>query len=79
MKRVQIYAVDADGSVVHAGTRNMRSITRPAVLRAERSWNKWRAKYLADNPGDYPLRHCAAVSRIWAGDVSATEGVWFEA
>lgn len=55
--KYQIYAFDANGKLNHAGTRNFRgSVTAKKCNRYEQAWQKWRRRYLFENPGNYPLR-----------------------
>lgn len=73
MMRVQVYASDAAGRLTHAGTFDCRKLTAAAVWRAQRAWEKWRAEYLAANPGDYPLRHCDDTTSVQAFPVGQPE------
>ena len=52
----QTYAIDAEGKLVHAGVHNAPRMTVKILRRMQRKWLAWRARYLLDNPGDYPLR-----------------------
>jgi len=55
--RYQIYAIDRNGEVVHAGAKDVPgTITVNKCKRLERAWERWRHDYIAKNPGDYPLR-----------------------
>ncbi|MBW2006141.1 MAG: hypothetical protein JRI72_16370 [Deltaproteobacteria bacterium] len=55
--RYQIYAIDRNGEVVHAGAKDIPgTITVNKCKRLESAWERWRRDYIAKNPGDYPLR-----------------------
>jgi len=55
--KYQIYAYDESSKLNHAGVHNIRgSVTPKIIQRIEKLWRKWREKYLAENPGNYPLR-----------------------
>jgi len=56
-RQVQIYGWDAFGHVTHAGVVSMTLVSPRTLRREQRRWEAWRGGYLADNPGDYPLRH----------------------
>ena len=53
---VQVYGIGRDGSALFAGCYNVRRICQRSAQRIARRWQAWRARYLLDNPGDYPLR-----------------------
>lgn len=59
----QVFGLGENGGVVWAGPKriNRSVITQRIAKRIQRRWMSWRAQYLRDNPGDYPLRRCAAV------------------
>ena len=55
----QVYGIAKGGGCTHAG---VHTVTRmgPRVARwLQRDWEAWRDAFLADNPGDYPLREDA--------------------
>jgi hypothetical protein len=52
----QLYAWGPDGKCVYATPRRLAKITRKTIVKDYRRWRAWRVSYLADNPGDYPLR-----------------------
>lgn len=54
--KYQLYGIDKNGLVTHAGTKNFRSLTIDKVHKYQRQWENWRKKYLKQNPGNYPLR-----------------------
>jgi hypothetical protein len=56
MKEYQVYAVDKNLKLCHAGVYKADELTIDGLLRYQREWESWRRKYLKDNPGEYPLR-----------------------
>jgi hypothetical protein len=56
-KNYQIYGIDKNGSLTHAGTHEVENMDVKTAKKFEREWKQWRKQYLKDNPGDYPLRH----------------------
>ena len=56
--KLQIFAYDKRGKLNHAGDGEFPGglISRMACEQNEKQWRAWRKKYLAENPGDYPLR-----------------------
>jgi len=58
MTEYQTYGIDAAGIVTHGGVTKAKRMTPRLARRIQREWEKWRIQYLADHPGDYPLRHC---------------------
>jgi len=63
MIRVQHYAVHADGQLAYAGSTDARSITAASARGVHRAWVTWARRYVAENPGDYPLRTMVAELR----------------
>ena len=64
MHEWQIYAIDKDGLVVHAGVHKADGVDMITVVGWERDWRRWRRAYLRNHPGDYPLRHCNRVVAV---------------
>ena len=54
----QTYGLDATGTLTHAGVNRACGMNAEEAKRIQREWSQWRLKYLDENPGDYPLRHC---------------------
>ena len=59
MKRFQTYGIDASGKCTHAGVYDGRKQSPGVARKIQRDWLKWRKGYLADHPGNYPLRQDA--------------------
>lgn len=51
----QIYGIDANNQITHAGPRRCRAMDLKTAYRIERSWQAWRRWYLLQHPGKYPL------------------------
>ena len=60
MIRAQHYAVHADGKLAYAGSSDVRGITATSARAVHRAWVAWARGYVAENPGDYPLRATVA-------------------
>lgn len=54
----QEYGIDATGTITHAGIVNAPRMSAKVAKKIQHKWQGWRSRYLQDNPGDYPLRHC---------------------
>jgi len=52
----QAYGLDKNGQVTHAGTFKAKKLTNQRVEKYQREWEKWRLQYLAQEPGNFPLR-----------------------
>ena len=52
----QVWGVDADGKLVHAGVRRCAAWTQEAAEREQSEWELWAQQYIEDNPGEYPLK-----------------------
>ena len=50
----QIYAVDKNEKIVHAGTTMLNNISIDICRKLERNWVRWRNEYVKNNPGEYP-------------------------
>jgi hypothetical protein len=64
MKEFQTYGLDAAGNVTHAGTHRAKRFGPRIAKRHQAEWERWRAQFLAENPGDYPLRHVSATAEL---------------
>lgn len=53
----QIYGVDSDGRVNHAGVHKFAHLTDEAIMEFQAKWEEWARDYVATHPGNYPLRH----------------------
>jgi hypothetical protein len=56
MSEYQIYGLDVKGKVTHAGVVKADCVDFQTAKRIQREWQHWRARYLRENPGNYPLR-----------------------
>lgn len=56
MQAYQTYGIDATGHLTHAGPNRVRRMNLRAAWRIQQSWERWRKRYLATHPGEYPLR-----------------------
>jgi hypothetical protein len=63
-REYQTYGVDSDGHVVHAGVNRARRMSPEIARKIQRKWLIWRAGYLANHPGQYPLRDSQRVVRF---------------
>lgn len=69
MQAYQTYGVDASGHVTHAGPHTVSRMTLRTAYYLQRSWLRWRRRYLATHPGNYPLRRVAPTVALWAHPV----------
>ena len=60
MKHYQTYGVDAQGLITHAGPHWARSMTMKVAYHLQSSWERWRARYIREHPGTYPLQDVPA-------------------
>ncbi len=58
----QTYGMSADGKLVWAGVSWHSEMTETIARGIQRCWNRWRAEYLARNPGQFPLRESLEVA-----------------
>lgn len=56
MTTYQTYGVDASGRCTHAGPKTARRMNTRTAWYIQRSWERWRERYLREHSGDYPLR-----------------------
>ena len=55
-KRYQFFSLDANYHTVHCGAHEAPRMSKKVAIRSHRKWLRWRADYLASNPGNYHLR-----------------------
>lgn len=55
--RYQVYGIDAQGSVTHAGAHEARRMSARVARKLQRRWVAWRRRYLESEPSahDSPL------------------------
>lgn len=57
LKEYQVWGFDGGGRLTHAGVHRLQAVAAAEAKRVEANWRRWRKRYLAEHPGDYPLRH----------------------
>jgi len=60
----QVYGWNEKDRTVFAAPIECRRVCQKTANRIYRKWAKWRAEYVASNPGLYPLRFVGSPSHI---------------
>jgi hypothetical protein len=69
----QHYMVSANGKLVCAGVTRHEHINRAIARQIFRVWMRWRAEYITNNPGNYPLTTCPIPTTIQIFPISNPE------
>ena len=64
----QIYAVDINGRLTHAGVRGLKTNLK-SIIKMEKKWLAWKKQYIMDHPGDYPLKHTEKTVKIYVHSI----------